>query len=122
MSCDEWTAVLRLATLWRFEQVRSLAATKLHKLADPVMKIILYGDARNELPAEHWLIPAVRSIAERKEAPGLSVEEANRLGTERVLQVFTVRERYCVARRSFMLSDVDSIVCEVFGITQPQNQ
>ena len=114
MTCDEWTAVLRLATLWRFERVRELAATRLHKLADPVMKILLYGDARNELPAEQWLVPAVRVLVERKEAPGMSVAEARRLGTERVLQVFTVREKFCVARRYLM--DLDGIIGEVFGV------
>lgn len=86
-SADDWAAVLRLATLWGIDSVRSLAITQLTTKATFLHKLVL-ARAHN-IP--DWVEPSVDALARRAEP--LSLEEANLLGMEDVLRVSAVREK-----------------------------
>lgn len=120
LDCAQWISVLRLSTRWGFAGARALALSKLQSLSDPTMKLALYSQPHYELPAEHWLLPAVRSLARRDTGP--TVEEGNVLGMTCVLQLCSVREKFAVACRMAKIKEydalLDSVIREVFGLTQ----
>ncbi|KAL1759886.1 hypothetical protein FB107DRAFT_270616 [Schizophyllum commune] len=80
----EWSSVLRLATKWSFDRLRTLALP----IATAVDKIVLarefdFGDA--------WIEPALKALCA---APGwLEYEEAERLGLRTVFEIGRARER-----------------------------
>ncbi|KAL1712974.1 hypothetical protein EV715DRAFT_296559 [Schizophyllum commune] len=84
----EWTSVLRLATKWSFDRLRTLAMREIEPLADAVDKIVLarefdFGDA--------WIMPALKEICA---APDwLDYEDAQRLGLRTVVEIGRAREK-----------------------------
>ncbi|KZV76477.1 hypothetical protein PENSPDRAFT_747662 [Peniophora sp. CONT] len=87
-SLQEWTAVLRLATLWSFATTRTLAIRELEPLASVIDKLVL---ARAH-GVEQWLRPAFVELCLRPAK--LTRAEAARLQArpDDVVLVFTIRE------------------------------
>jgi hypothetical protein len=90
---QQWSSVLKLATMWGFYAVRQKAIKELSKLSmDPVDKIIL----SKKYDLTSWLVPALNELARREER--LSVQDARRLsvvaGWEFPIQVGHVRETH----------------------------
>jgi hypothetical protein len=89
MSATEWTSVLKLSTMWSFEDLRDLAIQNMAQLSiDPVERAAL----ASEYNIDEWLLPALNELAQREEPIG--IEEANRLGWETALQIAAVRESF----------------------------
>ncbi|KAI5890031.1 uncharacterized protein SCHCODRAFT_02669239 [Schizophyllum commune H4-8] len=84
----EWSSVLRLATRWSFDRLRTLALREVGAIATAVDKIVLarefgFGDA--------WIEPALKTLCA---APGwLEYEEAERLGLRTVFEIGRAREK-----------------------------
>ncbi|VDC03807.1 unnamed protein product [Peniophora sp. CBMAI 1063] len=82
----EWESVLRLATRWAFDSIRTLALDKLEPLASPLQKLVL---ARAfDVPC--WIQPAIVSLCMRKEA--LSLAEGSLLSMSDVIVIAAARE------------------------------
>jgi hypothetical protein len=89
MSFTEWTSVLKLSSMWSFEDLRDLAIQNMSQLTvDPVERAAL----AKEYHIDEWLLPALNELAQREEPIG--VEEARRLGWETALQIASVRESF----------------------------
>lgn len=100
-SIDQWTAVLRLATMWEFQSVReeAIKAIGLFPL-DAVDKLVL---ARDHEIAE-WRLSSLLDLVEREEP--MSMREFERLGAEMVLKIGRVRESMLRQRAGRGLSPV----------------
>ncbi|VDC05672.1 unnamed protein product [Peniophora sp. CBMAI 1063] len=87
-SLAEWTAALRLSTMWSFPTARELAIRKLEPLASVIEKLVL---ARAH-DVDQWLRPAFVELCTR--SAKLSRADAARLKAhpDDVVLVFTVRE------------------------------
>ncbi|KZV63576.1 hypothetical protein PENSPDRAFT_589692, partial [Peniophora sp. CONT] len=82
----DWSGILRMAYLWKFPDIRSLAVEKLRDLAPPVERLVL---ARQyDIPS--WLETARSELYTREEP--LNISEAQRLDIEDVVKIFTTRE------------------------------
>ncbi|TRM67178.1 hypothetical protein BD626DRAFT_566211 [Schizophyllum amplum] len=85
-TADEWLSVLRLATKWSFTVLRHLALAEFSPIASPIDKIA----AARELDVSRWLLPALVKVCE---APKwLTLEEAERLGMQTVVEIGRIRE------------------------------
>ncbi|EKM59091.1 uncharacterized protein PHACADRAFT_65989, partial [Phanerochaete carnosa HHB-10118-sp] len=85
-SVDEWSAVLRLATEWSFDSIRSLAIERLEPIASPVEKIVLSHS--HMIPS--WLSAAYVSLCQRSHP--LTAAEIRAIEAEDVEVVMSVRE------------------------------
>ena len=83
---EEWTAVLNLAAMWKFESIKAFSIERLANLASPIDKIVL-GRKHNVV---EWLSGAYREVCERDGA--LTLEEAHRLGMEDVVRISSLRQ------------------------------
>lgn len=90
LSVDQWTSVLKLATMWQFDthRRRAIAELELLLLQDPARRVVLafaytIGD---------WILQALQDLAQRKEL--MTTAEVKVLGVETVLKICKVRERY----------------------------
>lgn len=84
----EWIAILKLATMWDFEAIRTLAIGGLTPLLenDPVEKVVL----SRTYNVESWLLPALNKLAQRAEP--IKPDEAEKLGIVTALNIAAVRE------------------------------
>ncbi|KDQ56434.1 hypothetical protein JAAARDRAFT_132540, partial [Jaapia argillacea MUCL 33604] len=73
---DEWTSVLRLASMWNFALIRELAIEQPSEVASPVDKVVL----GRQYTVTQWLVPAFVDLAKR-DTP-LNLGEGRRLGME----------------------------------------
>ncbi|VDC02470.1 unnamed protein product [Peniophora sp. CBMAI 1063] len=85
-SAEDWASVLRLASLWSVDDMRSLAISQLDAVAAPLYKLVL----ARALDVPQWIEPAFDALA-RRQMP-LSVEEASALTMEDVLHISAKRE------------------------------
>lgn len=85
---EEWTSILKLAHLWEFTGVKTLALRELEGLKiPPLEKIIMYHSYavdRNLLQAAY--------IAMTVRAEPITIEEGRELGLETALQIARARE------------------------------
>jgi len=89
MSCTEWTSVLKLSTMWSFDDLRDLAIQNMSELSiDPVERAAL----AKEFNVDEWLLPALNELAQREDP--IRIDEARRLGWETALQIAAVRESF----------------------------
>ncbi|EAU91892.2 hypothetical protein CC1G_04659 [Coprinopsis cinerea okayama7 len=94
-SCDlslskkKWTQVLKLSTMWKFNDFRKLAITKLDGclLADPVERITL---ART-YHISSWLMTGYHALVTQKDA--IADLQLDSLGHLCAVRLFTIRER-----------------------------
>jgi len=96
LGLTEWVAVLKLATLWQFDEAKKIAIHNLdiHTLRRPVMRIKL---ARTYNIPE-WLIRGLSTLAEQRES--LSVEDVDQLGVEFSLKVAELRGKVLGFKRA----------------------
>ena len=85
---DQWMAVLKLATLWEFDEIRGVAIETLAlsdlNAVDKVVAAMEYG-------IEEWLLPAYLSLVQRPEP--ISPHEGHRMGLETALKLASEREK-----------------------------
>jgi hypothetical protein len=87
LTWQEWTSVLKLATMWQMDKFRELAITSMSNLqVDPIDKIVIATDYH----ISEWLLPALNQLAQR-EAP-INVSDVGRLGLDCALKIAEVRE------------------------------
>ena len=79
----DWASILKLSTLWQFEEVRRTAIENLtpSKSHDPIQTILL----AKVYNVTQWYASGLRSLVERKDL--LTVDEVNQLGLELGLKV-----------------------------------
>lgn len=86
---DEWTSILKLAHLWQFTEVQTLALRELERLdIAPLKKIIMYHSygVNRDLLQQAYLALTVRPDP-------ITIEEGRELGLETALQIARARER-----------------------------
>lgn len=89
-SIDDWLAVLRLSTDWKFDEIRRLAIRSLHTdLASDPARMVFVARQYN---INDWLIPALNALAQRTTSPTYTDYEL--LGPEWILKLVQVREAY----------------------------
>ncbi|KAL4075296.1 hypothetical protein V8B97DRAFT_1915899 [Scleroderma yunnanense] len=108
----QWTSVLKLSTLWEFDQLRKAAINALSNSLHnrPLDRFIL----SRQYDITGWSLPALNELAQRPES--ISLEEGNRLGIETALKIASVREH--VQLQSFegtLECNVNSIVTRQGG-------
>ncbi|KAI0827713.1 hypothetical protein BC628DRAFT_1418325 [Trametes gibbosa] len=85
---DDWIVILKLASSWRFEEVKQLCTRELEKFdLPPVQKIELYQtyDLERDL-----LVPSLQALCARQEP--LTLEEGRAIGLETTLLLAAARE------------------------------
>ncbi|TBU29227.1 hypothetical protein BD309DRAFT_989924 [Dichomitus squalens] len=83
----QWTSVLRLATMWIFDDIRERAITELSRLVtSPAARIVLAR--RYNIPG--WLEPALTTLAQQEQP--LSAQDLEALGWETAAKLFQIRE------------------------------
>ena len=91
LSLDEWTHVLRLSTMWGFDELRGVAIDNLRPLLeneDPVRWIVL----ARKYNVHDWLLPAFHALARRPEA--LQLEKVEPLGIVTIVKMGQIRESF----------------------------
>lgn len=84
---EEWTSVLKLSTMWRFEELRQEAMNELAQMViGSVEKVALAREYR----VEKWLVDGYTELIKRD--TGLSSEEKERLGYETTIRIYEKRE------------------------------
>ncbi|KAF5317260.1 hypothetical protein D9611_003676 [Ephemerocybe angulata] len=130
LSKDEWLAVLKLSSKWRFNSIRKLAIERLSPLSGmkPSERIRL----GREYAVESWLLSGYEELVTRK--AGIAKEEVPLVGWETVHELWGVREmwRSCQAtcdckekvppHRPLHLTIQDSLCAEFDGIAESQQQ
>ncbi|KAG8852246.1 hypothetical protein FRB96_008892 [Tulasnella sp. 330] len=89
LTYDHWAAILRLATLWRFSVVRSLAIDQIstrYAGRDPLERLELAMNCQ----VKQWVHPIFVQLCKRSDC--LSSQEAERLGVLRFAAITRIRE------------------------------
>ena len=95
LSSEEWTSVLKLSTMWHFQDIRAKAIKALESPTlslDAVDKIVM----ARKYDISPWLVPSLHALVQREKP--LDLSEGNRLGLEWVLKVAEVREYSATVR------------------------
>lgn len=102
-----WAGILRLATLWKFEDLAPLALTKLRTLdfPNPIDKIVI--SVTHDLPWD-WAADAYISICARAEP--LSLDEAERLPKNLIVAIASIRERVLHGKKRRGVRPDDAVV------------
>jgi hypothetical protein len=88
LTVEEWTAVLKLSTMWDFSHVRKLAIKELSNVAmNPVHRILL----ARQCTVQKWLFAGCEELAKRTEP--ISIREAEQLGWDTAILIFQIREK-----------------------------
>ncbi|KAI0669339.1 hypothetical protein C8Q78DRAFT_940996, partial [Trametes maxima] len=87
LTTDEWTGVLRLATMWMFKTVRATAISKLHMflIRSPATRVRLAREF--DIPA--WIQPALLALARQNT---LAAADLEALGWDDAAKLILVRE------------------------------
>ena len=91
LSLEEWTSVLKLSSMWQFQEVRARAIKAMESPtfsmeSDLVNKIVI----ARRFDVSSWLVPCLNALVQREKP--LDLLEGNRLGLEWVLKVGEMRE------------------------------
>ncbi|KAI6040611.1 hypothetical protein EDC04DRAFT_2566843 [Pisolithus marmoratus] len=88
---DQWISVLKLSTMWKFDELRKVAIQRLDQPfqpLNPVEKFVL----ASKYGIKQWILPALLVLAQRSEP--ISVEEGHRIGFDNALKLAAVREEF----------------------------
>ncbi|KAI6040624.1 hypothetical protein EDC04DRAFT_3140241 [Pisolithus marmoratus] len=100
----QWVSVLRLSTMWEFDELRNVAIQHLDQPSpsfnaadtpppfNPVDKFAL----ASKYEIKEWYLPALLTLARRSKP--ISIEEGHRIGFENALKVAAVREELKMMR------------------------
>ncbi len=112
MTPQQWICVLKLSETWGFKTFVDLALKKLEKSRNELDPIdsILWG-AKYRIAA--WFATGCMGLARRED--GASVEDAEKLGTKTVLQIYKLREMLLQAqsnpnKRQTLHADMTNVV------------
>ncbi|KAI6040619.1 hypothetical protein EDC04DRAFT_2566837, partial [Pisolithus marmoratus] len=86
---DQWISVLKLSTMWEFDELRNAAIQYLDPSSQrlhPVDKFVL----ALQYDIKKWLLPTLLELAARAEP--INTEEGHRIGLEKVVKLAAVRE------------------------------
>jgi hypothetical protein len=89
LTSEEWISVLKLSTMWLFQDIRAKAIKALGSLTlsmDLIDKIVI----ARKFAVSAWLVPSLHALVQREKP--LDLSEGNRLGLEWALKVAEVRE------------------------------
>lgn len=91
LSLEEWTSVLKLSSMWQFQEIRARAIKAMESPtflmdSDLVNKIVV----ARRFAISSWLVPSLNALVQREKP--LDLLEGNRLGLEWVLKVAEARE------------------------------
>jgi hypothetical protein len=87
MNQEQWLSVLKLSTLWEFDEIRKKAIAELSKVnMDTADKVVLARSYR----VGDWLYEGYTALVKRE--AGLSSEEAEKLGYETAFRLCQRRE------------------------------
>ncbi|KIO11434.1 hypothetical protein M404DRAFT_995094 [Pisolithus tinctorius Marx 270] len=87
----QWISVLKLSTMWEFNELRDTAIQRLDSPSqplDPVNKLVL----ASKYEIKKWQLPALVELADRPSP--ISVEEGRLIGFENALKLAAVREEF----------------------------
>ncbi|KAJ7210477.1 hypothetical protein GGX14DRAFT_520493 [Mycena pura] len=87
MPKEDWISVLKLATMWCFIAVRSLAIQQIDLLGLQSVERILLARGYH---VSSWLRTGYTELARREE--GISLEDAEKIGWKTTVQLYQVRE------------------------------
>ena len=92
LSKSEWSAALKLSTLWNFRDIRQHAITRLSALPGPegLTSVEKVGFAK-AYKVPQWLLQGYQELVRRTKA--ISTEEGRELGMETVVGLYQVREQ-----------------------------
>ncbi|KAF6747350.1 hypothetical protein DFP72DRAFT_608191 [Ephemerocybe angulata] len=122
---DEWLAVLKLSSRWKFNSVRKLAIERLSLLSEmePSERIRL----GREYAVKSWLSSAYEELVTRKAV--ISNDEVKSIGWETINELWAVREMWrahtactCSTQVSLDLVIQDTFSAEFDGIGELQQQ
>ena len=88
MTKSQWKSVLKLATMWTFKEIRSLAIQNLTKETMGAIELVLLAKQFN---VPQWLRSGYQTLAARSEM--LSIKEAEQLSYLTAILLFQVREQ-----------------------------
>lgn len=94
---DRWTAILRLAHLWKFPKMKDFAVQELDKLQIPPADKILMAKNYEVDPSYGWLEKAYAALGAREAL--ITKEEGDKLGLDTVLHLAELREK--IRKRRF---------------------
>ncbi|VDC03783.1 unnamed protein product [Peniophora sp. CBMAI 1063] len=83
---EAWESVLRLATRWKFDNIRSLAILKLDPLAPPIQQLVM----ARAFDVPKWLQPSLVALCMRSSP--LTVSECKQLSPEDIVSIMSTRE------------------------------
>ncbi|KAH6885522.1 hypothetical protein BKA70DRAFT_1124011, partial [Coprinopsis sp. MPI-PUGE-AT-0042] len=85
---EEWISILKLSTLWFFNEIRAIAIKELDTRGLKPLERVTLGKAHN---VSLWLLAGYETLV--NEEPVISMEEAKTIGLESSIQIFLCRER-----------------------------
>jgi hypothetical protein len=88
-SCDEWTSVLRLATLWGFDKIRSAAINRMNNLVSDIPTVDKISLA-HRYSVKNWFMDGLNELVVR--GASISDDEAAKLGWKWTMRLFRERE------------------------------
>jgi hypothetical protein len=103
-SVQEWTSILKLSTMWEFDEIRKIAIANLEELPIDVVETIVMA---RDYHITAWFIPSLNKYA-KLDRP-ISVEDMDRLGLEYILKVVEARQGEMCKLSSFSASG--NLVC-----------
>lgn len=110
--CEAWTSVLKLATQWQFDDVRTKAIGVLGQEKDVIRKITL----GRQYTISSWLVAAYVELAGRynSESKLLTVEEEKVLGDATVVKLLKIEAERWRAEKEGTDCDLTEKVKEAF--------
>ncbi|KAG8221239.1 hypothetical protein J3R82DRAFT_1401 [Butyriboletus roseoflavus] len=124
---QKWLTILRLATLWRFHEIRKLAIRHLEKLKlEPIEKITTYKQYSVD---SELLLPSYVSLCRSPKLPSpaegkiLTMETVLKLASARERMLLSASEHGCKTPTTASLPDeeANALVAELFSLTLHSN-
>ncbi|KAI6040627.1 hypothetical protein EDC04DRAFT_1459879 [Pisolithus marmoratus] len=100
---NQWISVLKLSTMWEFNNLRNVAIQYLDVPSGPLGPVDKFALA-SKYEIKKWLLPALSALARRSEP--ISVEEGRCIGFENALKLAAVREKLAAMREEVTATKV----------------
>ncbi|KAI6040621.1 hypothetical protein EDC04DRAFT_1459408 [Pisolithus marmoratus] len=100
---NQWISVLKLSTMWDFNNLRNVAIQHLDVPSGPLGPADKFALA-SKYETKKWLLPALIALARRSEP--ISVEEGRCIGFENALKLAAVREKLAAIREEVRATKV----------------
>ena len=99
---EEWISVLKLSTMWEFEEIRKVAIKELAKVVS--VDLVRTVNLAKQYHIAAWLPEAYEGLIRRTEA--ISIAEAEQLGLSTAVRLFQIREK-TIARLNPRTKQID---------------